>query len=112
MRTMDGFQAILQAGRVKVEDGQVVLTGDVRLAFPMPKQDGNLPNEIEAAVEDGGQELKRQLYRLTMEKADAELALQMREGKQRKGVVRRGKKPIELKTIFGTVLVDRQRIQH
>lgn len=112
MRTMDGFQATLQAGQVKVEDGQVVLTGNVRLAFPMPKQDGNLPNEMEAAVEDGGQELKRQLYRLTMEKADAELVLQTREGKQGKGVVRRGKKSIELKTIFGTVLVDRQRIQH
>ena len=85
MRAKDGHQVTFESAEVKVQDGCVVLTGDVRLVFAMPRQDEGLPHQVEMAVEQAGQEMKRQWFQQVMEKADAELILERRPGRRGQG---------------------------
>jgi hypothetical protein len=78
----------------------------------MPRQDGHLPDQIEAFVHQAGLELQRRLFRVLIEKADQELVLQQRHGKGDAGIQRRGTRPVTFKTTFGAVTVGRSRILH
>src|SRR3954464_5754598 len=82
------------------------------MTLPMPHQDEHLPDRIEAFVHRAGLEVQRRLFRALIEKADHELVLQMRHGKDGCGIQRRGTRPFTFKTTFGEVTVQRSRIRH
>ena len=104
--------ASFEVVEVSAAEGRLVLQGAVRLELLIPKQDEHLPHQVEQAVEDAGQQLKRWAFRQLMEKLDAELILAERGGKEGLGIVCRGLRHMTFKTTFGTVLVRRRRIQH
>ena len=97
---------------VKTEHGRLVLEGTIRLELPVPQQDKRLPHKIEEAIDDAGQRFKRWAFQQMMEKLDAELVLAERGGKDGRGIVSRGRRPMTFKTVFGTVRVSRHRILH
>ena len=78
----------------------------------MPDQDEHLPDTLEAVVHAAGLEVQRQLFRALIEKADRELVLEGRGGKDGEGIQRRGTRPFTFKTRFGSVTVERCRISH
>jgi hypothetical protein len=82
------------------------------MTLPMPDQDEHLPDQVEAFVHHAGLEVQRRLFRVLIEKADHELILQRRHGKDGAGIQRRGTRPYTFKTIFGEVTVRRSRILH
>src|SRR4051794_15232706 len=112
MRAPQGVQATVTAEPVKVQDRRLILQAQLCLELPMPEQDADLPKRLEAGIEQGGQVLKRHLFRQALEQADAELILARRHGKQGRGITCRGTTPFTFKTVFGTVEVRRRRIEH
>jgi len=56
--------------------------------------------------------LKSRLFQQAVERADAELILARRQGKEAQGILCRGNTPFTFKTVFGTVQVRRRRIEH
>jgi len=85
---------------------------ELMIALPMPPQDEHLPDAIEANVHAAGLEVQRQLFRAPLEKADRELILECRDGKQGEGIQRRGTRPFTFKALFGEVAVERYRSSH
>jgi hypothetical protein len=112
MRAPLEIQATVTDEHVEVQDDRLILQAHVSLELPMPAQDAELPGRLEAGIERGGQILKRRLFRHAVEQADAELILDRRQGKQGRGIIRRGTTPLTFKTVFGTVRVRRRRIEH
>src|SRR4051812_4637690 len=82
------------------------------MILPLPDQDDQLPDQIEAFVHQAGLDVQRRLFRALIEKADQELVLQRRHGKAGDGIQRRGTRPFTFKTTFGEVTVRRSRICH
>jgi hypothetical protein len=112
MRTPQGHQATVALEQVKRQGNRLTLQAQMTLELPMPDQDADLPKHLEAAIESGGQALKRRLFQQAIEQADRELVLAQRHGKQGQGIVCRGTTAFTFKTVFGTVKVRRQRIEH
>src|SRR3954449_12421852 len=112
MRTPRDLQATVAVDDVKVQDQRLILRAQVTLELPMPQQDADLPRHFEAGIERGGQMLKRRLFQQAIERADAELVLAQRHGKDGQGILCRGTTPFTFKTVFGTVQVRRRRIEH
>ena len=102
-------QATLHHPRIKAAAGRLTLTAEVTVDLPLAAQDGDLPGRVEAAVADAGQQLKRQLYALALEHADAALLLDLRQ--RGEAFARRGRVPATFKTVFGTVRVWRGRVR-
>jgi hypothetical protein len=82
------------------------------ISLPRPPQDEHLPQDVERQVEQAGQQVKRRLYRVLMEKLDTELILAHRRGNQSEGIACRGRRSMTFKTVFGSVNVSRRRIEH
>src|SRR3954454_25060820 len=82
------------------------------MTLPMPEQDDQLPDRIEALVHHAGLEVQRRLFRALIEKADQEVVLARRHGRAGAGIQCRGTRPFTFKTIFGEVTVQRSRISH
>jgi len=112
MRAPQEVQAIVTAETVKIQDDRLILQAQLGLEVPLPVQDADLPKHLEAGIECGGQVLKRRLFQLAIERADAELILAQRHGKDGQGILCRGTTPFTFKTVFGTVHVRRRRIEH
>jgi hypothetical protein len=112
MRAPLEVQATVAAAEVRIRDDRLILQAQLALELPLPEQDAGLPGRLEAGIERGGQILKRRLFRLALEQADAELILARRRGKDGRGVTCRGTTPYTFKTVFGTVRVRRRRIEH
>jgi hypothetical protein len=112
MRTPQELQVTVSDETVKIQDRRLILQAQLRLELPMPEQDADLPGRLEAGIERGGQVLKRRLFQLAVEQADAELILAKRHGKRGRGITCRGTTPLTFKTVFGTVKVRRRRIAH
>jgi hypothetical protein len=112
MRAPQELQATVAAEQVKIQDQHLILQAQVTLELPMPQQDADLPKLLEAGIERGGQMLKRRLFQHAIEQADAELLVARRHGKHGQGIVCRGTTPFTFKTVFGTVQVQRRRIEH
>lgn len=110
MRTTDGLQTTITCRPVNVIDQTFSVELSLEISLPLPLQDEHLPDRIEADVHQAGLELQRRLFRVLIEKADQELVLQQRHGKDRAGLQRRGTRPFTFKTIFGEVTVGRSRI--
>ena len=112
MRATDGLQITITLGSVNSDNQTYFLDLSLKMALPVPPQDENLPNQIEAHVHQAGLEVQRRLFQVLIEKADQELVLQNRHGKGGVGIQRRGTRPFTFKTIFGEVPVRRLRISH
>src|SRR4051794_36183472 len=112
MRAPQELQATVHAARVNLQDDRLILQAQITLEFPMPAQDAELPKLLEAGIERGGQLLKRRLFQQAVERADAELIVARRHGKDGQGIRCRGTTPFTFKTVFGTVHVRRRRIEH
>jgi hypothetical protein len=112
MRTNERVQVSVARVEIKVTEEGLALCGQIQISLPMPGQDEHLPHEVEEKVELAGQEVKRSVYRELMERLDAELILAQRGGNQGQGMVLRGKRSMTFKTIFGTVKVNRHRVEH
>ena len=78
----------------------------------MPDQDADLPRRLEAAIEHGGPVLKRRWFQPAIVRADRERVLAQRHGKPGQGTVGRGTTAFTFQTVFDTVTVRRQRIEH
>jgi hypothetical protein len=112
MRAPLEVQATVTDEHVKIQGDRLILHARVALELPLPEQDAELPGRLEAGIERGGQLLKRRLFQHAVERADAELILARRHGKDGRGITCRGTTPFTFKTVFGTVRVRRRRIEH
>jgi hypothetical protein len=97
---------------VKIQENRLMLQAQVCLELPLPEQDADLSKRLEAGIERVGQRLKRRLFQHAIERADAELLLSCRHGKQGQGIICRGTTSFTFKTVFGTVKVHRPRIEY
>jgi len=111
MHATDEVQVGFGHQQVQVEGGRLTMQVQVELDLPMPASDERLPQQIEQSVDQAGQRFKREMFRLAMEKADAELVVAGRDGESGQGTRRRGTSPMTFKTRFGTVEVQRQRVE-
>ena len=110
MHTPEDVQVSFLPHEIKLDETLLAVHGSVELALPWPTADGHFIEDIERVVDEAGQQLKRMLMRLVLEKGDAELVLE-RIGRSAAGTQqRRGKRAITLKTTFGTVVVHRYRV--
>ena len=112
MRAPLEVQATVTDEHVNIQHDRLILHAHVALELPLPEQDADLPGRLEAGIERGGQILKRRLFQHAVERADAELILARRHGKDGRGITCRGTTPFTFKTVFGTVRVRRRRIEH
>jgi Uncharacterised protein family (UPF0236) len=103
-------QATTDVLEVNASARRLHLKLEVELDLPLPAQDDRLPARLERSVEQAGQALKRQIFALALEKADLLLLARRRKGPNPPRC--RGKAATTFKTIFGTVRVRRQRVQH
>src|SRR5947209_7990913 len=111
MRTNVRGQPMAEITEVKVEEGQLFLRGTFALSCAVPQQDGRLLEQLEQAVEAGGQEIKRLLFQQALEHAELELLVARRHGTNGLGFQRRGRKRYPFKAVFGTVTMRRQQVQ-
>lgn len=112
MRAPQKLQTTVTAEHVKIQDQRLILEAQICLELPMPAHDADLPRRLEASIERGGQILKRCLFQQAIQQADTELILATRHGKGGRGIICRGTTPFTFKTVFGTVQVQRRRIEH
>jgi len=112
VRATDGLQTTLDFTTVNRVDQTLSLEMSLGMSLPMPPQDEDLPDQIEAFVHQAGLEFQRRLFQVLIEKADHELVLEQRHGKGNAGIQRRGTRPFTFKTVFGEVIVERSRILH
>jgi hypothetical protein len=112
VRATDGLQTTITCSPVNVIDRTFSLELSLEISLPVPHQDEHLPDRIEAFVHRAGLEVQRRLFQVLIEKADQELVLQRRHGKDDAGIQRRGTRPFTFKTTFGVVTVGRSRILH
>jgi len=112
VRDTDGLQTTITFSPVNRIDQTLSLALSLGMSLPMPHQDEHLPDQIEAYVHQAGLEIQRRLFQVLIEKADHELVLQQRHGKDNAGIQRKGTRPFTFKTIFGEVTVERSRILH
>jgi hypothetical protein len=112
LRTPQGHQATVALDHVKIQGNRLTLGAQMTLELPLPDQDADLPKHLETAIESGGPVLKRRWFQQAIEQADRQLVLARRQGKQGQGIVCRGTTSFTFKTVFGTVKVRRQRIEH
>jgi hypothetical protein len=112
VRDTDGLKTTLTLGTVNRQGRDLSVELELQVTLPLPEQDRDLPDRVEAAVHQAGLEVQRRLFRALIEKADNELVLQRRHGKAGAGIQRRGARPFTFKTIFGEVTVRRSRVSH
>src|SRR5688572_3978530 len=105
--------------RIEVEIEQIQLAGGemdmvarVRVKTIMPEQNEKLPHVLEKETVEVGQVFMREFYRQAIERADLELVMSNRGGKEGKGIQRIGKRTYTFKTRFGIIKVKRIRIKH
>lgn len=111
MRTKVNGQPMAQITEVKIEEGRLLLRGDFVFSCSLPPQDERLPEQLEAAIEVGGQEIKRRLFQQSLERAELQLLLARRQGTNGQGFQRRGRKRYPFKAVFGTVMTRRQQVK-
>jgi len=110
VRQTNGLQTTITCSPVNRTDHVLSLELSLQMTLPMPDQDEHLPDQVEAFVHHAGLEVQRRLFRALIEKADQELVLRHRHGKDGAGIQRRGTRPYTFKTIFGEVIVQRSRV--
>ena len=96
---------------VEIHNGVLTVKATIEVRYEMPNQDADLPQHLEAHIETAGQQIKRELFRESIQRADLELVLEQRFRKQEGRLYRNGSKVYTFKTIFGTVAVPRIRLR-
>jgi len=112
VRATDGLQTTITLDPVNSDGQAFSLDLLLEMTLPEPPQDEHLPDQIEAYVHHAGLEVQRKLFQVLIEKADKELVLERRHGKEDAGIQCRGTRPHTFKTTFGEVTVERSRICH
>jgi hypothetical protein len=112
VRATNGLQITITLDPVNSDGQTFSLDMLLGMTLPIPSQDEHLPDLIETCVHHAGLEIQRKLFQVLIEKADKELVLQQRHGKEGAGIQRRGTRPHTFKTTFGEVTVQRSRICH
>src|SRR5688572_23904949 len=97
---------------VAVVDEKLKVTAMVVVETVLPEQNERLPHILEDETVEVGQAFMREFYRQAIEKADLELVMSNRAGKEGKGIQRIGKRTYTFKTRFGIIKVKRIRIKH
>ena len=105
------MQDIIRDAFFKQEGERLVLAGRFVLTVCLPREK-NAVDDLEAQVDQQGQELKREMFRLLWEKADERVTLQQRKGKDGQGIQLRGRRPYFLLTRFGKIRVMRRIVRH
>jgi hypothetical protein len=95
-----------------IKGSEIGMAALVRVNYPVLEQNEQLPFRMEMISQEAGLQFMRKFFGLGIEKADLELCLSIREGKDGEGIVRIGKRPYTFRTIFGTVIVPRIRIKY
>src|SRR5262249_50942615 len=94
------------------ERGTPDVSGQARLGTANPAEGFRMPQPLRGGNRGGRQSAQTPPFQAAIEQADAELVLTRRRGKQGQGMVCRGTTPFTFKTVFGTVGVQRRRIEH
>jgi hypothetical protein len=110
VRDTDDLETTISLGPVNCQGQALSLQLTLHMTLPLPHQDEQLPDRIEAFVHQAGLEVQRRLFRALIEKADQELVLRRCHGRGGCGIRRRGARPFTFKTLFGEVTVRRSRI--
>ena len=92
MNHTDGSKIGFEQAQVERDGEQLVIRSRVEVRMPMPASDEHLPQRIEEAVDRAGQQVKREFFRMAMEKADGEVVWENRHGQSGQGARRRGEK--------------------
>jgi hypothetical protein len=93
VRQTNDLQTTITCSPVNRTERTLSLELSLRMTWPMPDQDEHLPDQVEAFVPQAGLEVQRRLFGALIEKADQELVLQRRKGKDGAGIQRRGTRP-------------------
>jgi hypothetical protein len=101
----------------KVELNQITVMNNemdmlLSVKVVLPAQNEHLPHELEKLTVEIGRQFMREYYRLAIERADLEVVLNNRGGRDGAGIQRYGKRLFTFKTSFGVVPVKRIRIRH
>lgn len=94
---------------IAVESGVMKVAALVELIIFMPSQNEHLTDRLEEVSEESGQDFKRKMFRVLVERADYELIEEMAKQEQFKRI---GRKRYTIKARFGTVRVKRIRIKY
>jgi len=97
---------------VTVDGEEMEMAARIVVKTRLPEQNERLPHILEESKVKAGHEFMREFYRQAIERADLELVLSKRAGKDGAGIQRIGRRPYRFKTRFGTVPVKRIRIKH
>ena len=89
-------------------DSELELTIVMKVIVGKPEQTPQLPSELEASVEQSGQQYKREVFQWLVEHADRELIANKEHEEQ---FTRYDSKPYIFRTLFGTVAVKRTRVK-
>jgi hypothetical protein len=106
------IEIAVRLAQLAVNEGRMVARVMVETNFPMPVQDEHLLYQFELRAQEVGRAFMRAYYQALVEKADAELVLSYRGGKDGQGIQRIGRKRYTIRTTFGTVKVLRIRVKH
>jgi hypothetical protein len=89
-------------------DSELELTIVLKVIVCKPEQTPQLPAQLEASIEQSGQQYKRGVFQWLVEHADRELIANKEREEQ---FTRYDNKPYSFKTLFGTVAVKRARVK-
>lgn len=88
-----------------------MVKANIEVRYALPKQDADLPKRLESHIETAGQQIKRELFRGSLQRAALELVSQKRFQKRKCRLHRNGTNAHTFKTIFGTVAVPQIRLR-
>ncbi|WP_249369181.1 hypothetical protein [Acaryochloris marina] len=55
---------------VEIHNGVLTVRATIEVRYKMPNQDGDLPQLLEAHIETAGQQIKRELFRESIQRTD------------------------------------------
>jgi hypothetical protein len=105
------IRVVTAVEKMEIVEGRIKTVMRVETESEMPEQNEHLPHRVEMTSRVVGQEFMKDYYSATIQRADLELCLRIRDGKGA-GIVLKGKRAYTFKTVLGTVKVPRQRIKY
>ena len=68
----DNVETQFDTQAVEIHNGVLTVTATIEVRYEMPNQDADLPQHLEAHIETAGQQIKRELFRESIQRADLE----------------------------------------
>ena len=103
MRKRGELTTELKELTIKPTGGEIVVKGEIGLRFKALLRDKSFPDELEALVEQAGQEYKQKLYGQLLEWGDRQEAGAQKLGQEKGEIQKIGYKGYSFKTIFGEI---------